>query len=226
MGIPVASRAKAVLLLSGGLDSAVAGALARQKKRQICALSFDYGQRHRVELKSAKAQARDLGLHSHLVLRLPLQAVASGALVDGSRINRGGLMPGKPSTYVSFRNGVFLSLAAAYAEAQGAREIWGGWCGEDFGGYPDCRTDFFAAMNRAIALGSWAGRQGRAIRIVAPLAHKSKAATLRLGQRLGVDFKHTWTCYAPRAGRACGSCDACRTRALGFKNAKLGDSQP
>lgn len=224
MGMRVASEIKAVLLLSGGLDSAVAGALARSRGRRLIALSFDYGQRHKLELQRAKAQAKALKIRRHAVLRLPLSDIARGALVDGTKVNRAGLKKGKPSTYVSFRNGVFLALAASLAEAEGAREIWGGWCGADFGGYPDCRADFFAAMNRAIRLGSWAGRQGRAVKIVAPLARLSKAATLRLGARLGVDFKKTWTCYAPMHGKACRSCDACRARAAGFNVAKLNDA--
>jgi len=224
MGTSVAAKAKAVLLLSGGLDSAVAGALARSRGITLIALSFDYGQRHKLELSRARAQARALGIRRHVVLRLPLDGIASGALVDGSRVNRGGVKKGRPSTYVSFRNGVFLALAASLAEAEGARQIWGGWCGADFGGYPDCRADFFEAMNRAIRLGSWAGRSGRAVRIVAPLARLSKAATLRLGLKLGVDFGKTWTCYAPRRGRPCGACDACLGRQAGFKAAHLNDA--
>ena len=216
--------AKAILLLSGGLDSAVAGALAVSRKRQLIALSFDYGQRHKVELSRAKAQAKALKIKRHVIVRLPLAGLASGALVDGGKVNQGGPKKGKPSTYVSFRNGVFLALAASLAEAEGAREIWGGWCGADFGGYPDCRADFFEAMNRAIRLGSWSGRRGKAVKIVAPLGRLSKASTLRLGKKLGVDFSRTWTCYAPLKGKACAKCDACRGRAAGFKDAKIQDS--
>jgi 7-cyano-7-deazaguanine synthase len=214
---------KAILLLSGGLDSAVAAALAKSRGREITALSFDYGQRHSLELKRARAQAKALGLKKYVVLKLPLGRLAKGALVDGTKVNQKGLKKGKPSTYVSFRNGVFLSLAASLAEAEGALEIWGGWCGDDFGGYPDCRADFFRAMNRLIALGSWAGREGRGARVVAPLARLSKAATLKLGAKLGVDFTKTWSCYAPRRGKPCGSCDACRVRQRGFKEAKIAD---
>jgi 7-cyano-7-deazaguanine synthase len=216
---------KAVVLLSGGLDSAVAAALAKSKGRSLAALSFDYGQRHRIELKRARAVARRLGVKRHHILRLPLRAVASGALVDGSRLNKSGVKKGRPSSYVSFRNGVFLSLAASLAEAEGAGEIWGGWCGSDFGGYPDCRADFFAAMNKLIRLGSWAGRKGRGAKVLAPLAHKSKAETLRLGIKLGLDLGMTWSCYAPKAGKPCGLCDACRVRRKGFKEAGLIDAQ-
>ena len=214
---------KAIVLLSGGLDSAVAAALASSLGRDVLALSFDYGQRHALELKRAKAQAKALGIKKHAVLRLPLERLAKGALVDGGAVNKKGLKKGKPSTYVSFRNGVFLSLAASWAEAEGASEIWGGWCGDDFGGYPDCRADFFKAMNRLITLGSWAGRKGKGPRVIAPLAKLSKAATLRLGARLGVDFKNTWSCYAPKSGKPCLKCDACRVRAKGFQQAKIKD---
>jgi 7-cyano-7-deazaguanine synthase len=201
----------------------VAAALARRRGRTGIALSFDYGQRHAIELDRARAQAKNLGLKRHVVLRLPLGQIASGALVDGAKINKKGLKKGKPSTYVSFRNGVFLALAASLAEAEGAREIWGGWCGADYGGYPDCRADFFHAMNRAIRLGSWSGRQGKAVRVVAPLAELSKAETLELGMDLGVEFKDTWTCYAPVGGKPCRRCDACRVRAAGFEEAKIKD---
>jgi 7-cyano-7-deazaguanine synthase len=205
------------------MDSAVAAALAKKRGRSLTALSFDYGQSHRRELSCARIQARDLGITRHVILRLPLKSIASGALLGKGRLNQKGLKPGKPASYVSFRNGVFLALAASMAEAEGALEIWGGWCGADYGGYPDCRAAFFKAMNSAIRLGSWAGQRGKSIRIVAPLKDKDKAATLRLGLKLGVDFARNWTCYAPRRKKICGRCDACRVRAAGFKKAKLND---
>jgi 7-cyano-7-deazaguanine synthase len=215
---------KAVVLLSGGLDSAITAALAKSKGRQLIALSFDYGQRHALELKFALVQARRLGLKRHVILKLPLSAIASGALVDGSGINKQGVKKGvRPSTYVSFRNGVFLALALSLAEAEGATEIWGGWCGADFGGYPDCRQDFFKAVEKTARLGTWAGRRGKGIKIVAPLAKLGKAASLKLGLKLGVDFSKTWTCYAPVKGRPCRACDACRVRSQGFKDARIHD---
>lgn len=211
---------KAVVLLSGGMDSAVTAALARAQGRRCLGLAIDYGQRHRRELKAAAWQAKRLGFERLQTLKLPLGGLASGALVDGSRVNKGGLKRGRPSTYVSFRNGVFLSAAASLAEAWGAQEIWGGWCYSDQGGYPDCRPQFFRAFERAVAAGTW----GLRLRIHAPLGPMGKAAILRLGAALSVDFKHTWTCYDPAlGGRPCGRCDACRLRAQGFKAARLSD---
>ena len=227
---------KAVVLLSGGMDSAIVAAVARAQGRRLFGLSLRYGQRHAVELASARRQAKLLGFERHLVLNLPLKAIASGALVDGGAMNtKGDAGKGQPATYVSFRNGVFLAAAASWAEAVGASEIWGGWCFTDHAGYPDCTPAFFRAFERAVRKGSWAGRRGEALRIVAPLGRLKKAASLRLGERLGVDFSHTWTCYRPKAGPVkstakasrcvpCGRCDACRLRAQGF--AELGLKDP
>lgn len=211
---------KVVILLSGGMDSAVVLAQAVAKGRQIHALTLDYGQRHRRELLAAKRLAKRAKVKEHVVLRLPLRAIAAGALVDGGKVRKSGARPGKPTTYVTFRNGVFLALAASFAEARGAREIWGGWCATDLGGYPDCRPVFLRAMAKAIATGTW-GRG--AARIVAPLGRLDKAAVTRLGQRLGVRFGETWTCYDPQKGRACRHCDACRLRQNGFEVAHVRD---
>lgn len=210
MGMTVG--AKIVLLLSGGMDSAVALAAAKAKGLQVHALTLDYGQRHRKELGAARRLARAADVREHVVLRLALSDIASGSLVDGSKIRKSGPRPGRPGTYVSFRNGVFLALAASFAEARGARQVWGGWCATDLGGYPDCRPAFLRAMAKAMRAGSWAP----AIRIVAPLARLDKAGVTRLGLRLGVRFGQTWTCYDPQGTRACGRCDACRLRRDGF----------
>lgn len=211
------SKAKAVVLLSGGMDSVITAAVAKHQGRQLTALTIDYGQRHRKELIAARWQAKRLGIQRHVMLKLPLGAIAVGSLVDGGAINRRGVKKGKPKTYVSFRNGVFLAAAASLAEAVKATEIWGGWCFTDQAGYPDCTPQFFRAFERAVDAGTWAGREGLRLSIQAPLGRLSKANSVRWGLRLGVDFKHTWTCYQPTAsGRSCGVCDACRLRAQGF----------
>jgi 7-cyano-7-deazaguanine synthase len=217
--------AKAVILLSGGMDSAVTAALARSRGRRCAGLALDYGQRHRHELAQARWQAKRLGLERFQTVKAPLGGLASGALVDGSRVNQGGLKAGRPGTYVSFRNGILLALAASLAEAWGADEVWGGWCFSDQGGYPDCRPAFFRAFERSVSAGTWAGRRGRRLRIHAPLGRMPKAGILRLGVALGVDFRHTWTCYAPLSAplRPCRRCDACRLRAQGFARAGFDD---
>jgi 7-cyano-7-deazaguanine synthase len=213
----------AVVLLSGGMDSAVAAAQAKAQGRRLTALTLSYGQRHLRELRAASAQARALGISRHQVLRIPLEKVASGALVDGSAIRRtAARSKAIPSTYVSFRNGVFLSLALSFAESLGAGEVWGGWCETDHAGYPDCRPAFFRAMEKAAALGTGAGSRGKRLKIVAPLAGLDKAATVGLGKALGVDFALTWTCYLGLA-RPCRRCDACRLRAEGFLKAGVAD---
>lgn len=209
------------------MDSAVVAAAARAQGRALYALSLHYGQRHARELAAARWQARRLGVLRHVTLRLPLKPIAAGSLVDGGAIRDSGIKPGRPGTYVSFRNGVFLAAAASFAETVGAEEVWGGWCFMDQAGYPDCTPAFFRAFERAVSAGTWAGRRRKAFRIVAPLGRLDKAATLRLGLELGVDFAHTWTCYQPQSQsgriRPCGRCDACRLRRDGFAKAGLSD---
>jgi 7-cyano-7-deazaguanine synthase len=227
-GILMTARpTKAVVLLSGGMDSAITAAVAKAQGRSLYALSLHYGQRHQRELAAARWQAKRLGMEKHVVLRLPLGPIASGALVDGGVIRTSGVKAGQPSTYVSFRNGVFLAAAASFAESVGAREVWGGWCFSDQGGYPDCTPAFFRAFERAVHAGTWAGRKGQAFRIVAPLGRLDKAASVALGLTLGVDYAHTWTCYQPQGqgarARACRRCDACRLRAEGFQALALTD---
>lgn len=214
---------KAVVLLSGGMDSVITAALAKAQGRELSALTLDYGQSHRREITAARWQAKRLGIKHHIVLKLPLGSIAVGSLVDGGAINRSGVKKGKPATYVSFRNGVFLATAASFAEAVGAKEIWGGWCFTDQAGYPDCTPAFFRAFEKAVDAGTWAGREGGRLKIEAPLGRLSKAASVRLGGALSVDFKHTWTCYKPAKGAACHRCDACRLREQGFKAAKIKD---
>jgi 7-cyano-7-deazaguanine synthase len=218
---------KAVVLLSGGMDSAIVAAAARAQGRRLFGLTLDYGQRHAVEIASARRQAALLGFEKQVVLKLPLDAIAAGSLVDGGAINTRGPRKGRPATYVSFRNGVFLAAAASWAEALGASEVWGGWCFTDHAGYPDCTPAFFRAFERAVRTGTWAGRSGKGFRIVAPLGRLDKAASVRLGVSLGVDYARTWTCYQPsgRAARSrpCLRCDACRLRAEGFASAGIPD---
>jgi len=211
------------------MDSAVVAAAAKARHRRLFGLTLRYGQRHAVEVAYARRQAATLGLERHLILDLPLAAIAKGALVDGGRLNTRGPRKGRPATYVSFRNGVFLAAAASWAESLGASEIWGGWCFTDHAGYPDCTPAFFRSFERTVRAGTWAGRGGASLRIVAPLGRLDKAATVRLGLRLGVDFARTWTCYQPQTGpgsrlrRPCRRCDACRLRADGFARAGLAD---
>jgi 7-cyano-7-deazaguanine synthase len=211
-------RRPCVVLLSGGMDSSVAAALARSQGRELHALSFRYGQRHSREITLARRQARALGCASHRVLSLPLAQVAAGSLLVGQKAplgRRGGV----PATYVSFHNGIFLALAFAWAETLGADEVWGGWCRTDHQGYPDCRLPFFRAFEKAARLGTAAGSRGGArLKVVAPLSGLSKAQTVALGLRLGVDLGQTYTCYAG-GSRPCGKCDACRLRAQGFRAA-------
>lgn len=218
--------ARAVVLLSGGLDSAVAAAWAKAQGRQVFALTLNYGQSHAREIRAARAQALKLGARRHEVLSVPLNRIAAGSLFgraparDRAQAAKGGATP---ATYVTFRNGVFLSLAFSFAEAVGAQEVWGGWCRTDHRGYPDCRPAFFRAMERSAFLGTKAGSQEkRALKVVAPLAGLSKKQTVRQGRILGVDFSVTWSCYA--GGRhPCRRCDACRFRAEGFRLAGVAD---
>ncbi|MGQ9583111.1 MAG: 7-cyano-7-deazaguanine synthase QueC [Thermoplasmatota archaeon] len=217
---------KAVVLLSGGMDSAAAAAVARVRGFEIYALTVDYGQRHRRELGCARRLARFFGAREHRVIRSGLGELGGSALTDRSIAVPEGKewRPGArvPATYVPARNLVLLSLAAAYAETLGAGAIFIGANAVDYSGYPDCRPGFLRAFERALRLGTARGSSGLPIRILAPLMRVSKAGIVRLGVRLGVPFELTWSCY--RGGRRpCGRCDACRLRAGGFRDAGLED---
>lgn len=223
---------RAVVLLSGGLDSATALAVARAEGRECYALSFDYGQRHARELESARRVARALGAAEHLVLRLDLRAIGGSALTADIAVPRGrspeAIGTGIPATYVPARNTIFLSHALAWAEVLGAQDIVIGVNVLDASGYPDCRPEYIAAFERMANLATRAGVEGTSrFRIHTPLIELTKAQIVARGHELGVDFGLTWSCYAPEPdGRACGLCDACRLRQRGFAGAGLADPVP
>ena len=220
----------AVVLLSGGLDSATAAAWAAREGFSLSALSIDYGQRHRVELDAARAVARALGITDHVVLPIDLAAFGGSALVDPAiPVPKGrdetAIASGIPTTYVPARNTVFLALALGMAETRGADAIVLGVNAIDYSGYPDCRPEFVAAFERLAALATKAGVEGRPTRILAPLQSLSKSDIVRLGLALGLDYGLTTSCYDPAAdGRPCGSCDSCLLRAAGF--AAVGAADP
>ena len=224
------SSRTAVVLLSGGLDSATAAAWAAREGFRLAALSIDYGQRHRCELDAAKALASHLGLTDHVVLRVDLAAFGGSALTDAAiPIPRDrpeeALAAEIPTTYVPARNTVFLALALALAEARGATAIGVGVNAIDYSGYPDCRPEFLAAFQEVARLGTKAGVEGRPIELVAPLVTLSKAEIIRLGLSLGLDYGLTTSCYDPDIdGRPCGHCDSCLLRAAGF--AAVGVTDP
>jgi 7-cyano-7-deazaguanine synthase len=214
----------AVVLLSGGMDSAVAGAWARAEGYAILALTVDYGQRHRIELEAAGKVARWLGAREHVVLRVDLRAVGGSALTAEIPVPRGGPGEGIPVTYVPARNTLFLALALGLAEARQAAAIVIGANRIDFSGYPDCRPEFLAAFARVAETGTKAGLEGRAPSLLSPLLDLSKERIVRLGLRLLVPFADTVSCYEPGPeGRACGTCDACRLRRMGFAAAGVVD---
>ena len=220
----------AIVLLSGGLDSATAAAWATSKGYRLSALSIDYGQRHRCELDAAKNVAASLGISDHVVLPIDLAAFGGSALVDPSMPvpkdrSDADIGHGIPVTYVPARNTVFLSLALARAETRGAGAIVLGVNAIDYSGYPDCRPEFLAAFGEVARLGTKAGVEGRPIELVAPLVTLSKAEIIRLGLSLGLDYGLTTSCYDPDIdGRPCGRCDSCLLRAAGF--AAVGATDP
>ena len=216
------SGRQAVVLLSGGLDSMVCAALAREAGFGVLALTIDYHQRHRVELDAATTIAGQLA-QRHIVLPLDLSAFGGSALTADIDVPKSGLEDGIPITYVPARNTVFLSLALAFAEAEGARDLFVGVNALDYSGYPDCRPDFIAAFEALANLGTKAGAEGDPFTIHAPLQHMTKADIAREGVRLGLDAGLSHSCYDPIGDGACGQCDACRLRAKGFEEAGLPD---
>lgn len=216
--------ARAVVLLSGGLDSATVLAVARREVARCHALTVDYGQRHRAELDAAGRVARSLGAVEHRIARFDLSWIGGSALTDAAIEVPVHPSEGIPVTYVPARNTVLLALALAWAEVLDARAIYLGVNAVDYSGYPDCRPAFIVAFDRLAGLATRAGVEGRGARIRAPLIDRSKAEIIRLGAELGVDYGLTVSCYDPdAAGRACGVCDACRLRAQGFAAAGLPD---
>jgi 7-cyano-7-deazaguanine synthase len=218
---------KAVILVSGGLDSMVSAARAREDGFQLLALTVDYGQRHRIELEAAARVATALGALRHVVLPIDLRAFGGSALTDDIDVPKGGVGEDVPVTYVPARNTIFLSLALGWAEAAGAHDLFIGVNALDYSGYPDCRPEFIAAFEHLAALGTKAGIKGEGFRIHAPLQHMTKADIVREAARLGLDAGISWSCYDPAPdGLHCALCDSCRLRAKGFEEAGLRDPTP
>ena len=217
---------RAVILLSGGLDSATVLASARAQGYDCYTMSFDYGQRHRSELDASRRISEALGATEHKVIGINLDGIGGSALTDSSlavpeRLSQGEI----PITYVPARNTVFLSLALGWAEVLQAYDIFIGVNDVDYSGYPDCRMEFIQAFERVANLATREGVEGRAFRIQAPLQSMSKAAIIQLGTQLGVDYALTVSCYqADFDGRACGVCESCQLRKQGFINAGINDS--
>ncbi len=215
---------KAVVLVSGGLDSATTLALAQEQGFSCYAISFDYGQRHRCELNAASKVAQAAGVVEHKIITLDLDNIGGSALTDTSIAVPDQPTPGIPVTYVPARNTVFLSLALAWAEVLAADAIFIGVNAVDYSGYPDCRPEYIQAFAHLAKLATRTGVEGHPIRIETPLIHLSKAEIIQQGLRLGVDYANTISCYDPdEAGRACGRCDSCRLRAAGFEEAGVAD---
>lgn len=215
---------RAVVLLSGGLDSATVLAQARAQGFQCHALSVDYGQRHHAELAAAQRVARTLGAYEHRVINIDLTAFGGSALTDANIAVPEAATSGIPLTYVPARNTIMLSLALAWAEVLQAQDIFIGVNAVDYSGYPDCRPEFVDAFERMANLATKAAVEGKTLALHAPLLHLSKAEIIRLGMQLGVDYALTVSCYqADESGRACGRCDSCRLRQEGFRAALVND---
>lgn len=223
---------RAVVLLSGGLDSATALAVARSQGFEVFAVSVDYGQRHRVELERAAAVAKAMGAAEHRTVRLDLRAIGGSALTADIAVPKDrpadDMAHGVPVTYVPARNTILLGLALGYAETVGAFDLFIGANVLDYSGYPDCRPEFLAAFENLADLATKAGTEGAGkFRVHSPLLKLTKAEIIREGVRLGVDYSLTLSCYDPdAAGRACGRCDSCQLRRKGFAEAGVPDPTP
>ncbi len=221
--MPAQTTRNAVVLVSGGMDSAVTLAIARERGFACYALSVDYGQRHHSELEAAQRVATALGALAHKTVHVDLRSIGGSALTADIDVpDDGG--SGIPVTYVPARNTIMLSIALGWAEVLGAQDIYCGVNAVDYSGYPDCRPPFIEAFEKLANLATKAAVEGAALRVHAPLMDMSKADIVREGERLGVDFTATVSCYqADAEGRACGHCDACRLRAAGFAAAGVAD---
>ena len=222
-------RKKAVILSSGGIDSTTAMAMAKREGYELYSLSFDYGQRHAVELEAAARTAAALGARQHLVIRIDLGKIGGSALTDEIAVPHGRseeqLASGIPVTYVPARNTIFLSYALAWAEVLEAADIFIGVNAVDYSGYPDCRPEYIRAFEAMANLAIKAAVEGKLkISIRTPLIRMTKAEIIRTGTELGVDYRLTHSCYDPDArGRACGDCDSCLLRKKGFREAGISD---
>jgi 7-cyano-7-deazaguanine synthase len=219
---------KAVVLLSGGLDSTTLLAMARAEQREVHALTFDYGQRHASEIDDARAQAASMEVADHRVVRVDLRAIGGSALTSNVDVPKDHLAEGGiPVTYVPARNMIFLSIGAAFAESVSAGELWIGVNAIDFSGYPDCRPEFIEAFEKAIMAGTRSGVERGTPKLVTPLLNLTKSEIIRLGTDLGVDYSRTRSCYDPdENGVACGHCDSCLIRRSGFEEAGVDDPTP
>jgi 7-cyano-7-deazaguanine synthase len=218
---------KAVVIMSGGLDSVTTAHIAASECDEVYGLTVAYGQTLVREVRMAQVTAEKLKFKNHVLLDVPINQIGAGALIDGSEIpkDRGlhEMQSEIPSTYITFRNGILLSLAIAYAEANECTEIYGGWNVVDYSGYPDCRKEFLEAMCRAANLGTkMSAQDGKDINIVAPLLLLNKRDIIKKGLSLGVDYSKTWSCYVGGI-KPCGECDSCKLRIQGFKELGLTD---
>lgn len=220
----ITNKKKAVILLSGGLDSATVLAIAKAAGYECYTMSFDYGQRHRAELNASFMVSKQMKAVEHKVIKLGLDAIGGSALTDSDLQVPEHVTEGIPITYVPARNTVFLSLALGFAEVLSAQDIFIGVNAVDYSGYPDCRPEFIEAFEKMANLATKAGVEGNPVHIQAPLQNWSKAQIIQQGVKLGVDYALTVSCYqADDDGRACGKCDSCRLRAEGFKQAGIAD---
>jgi 7-cyano-7-deazaguanine synthase len=222
--VPDRNEKKAVVLVSGGLDSATTLAIAREQGFACYCLSFDYGQRHRIELESAQLVAKSLGAVQHETVKLDIGWMGGSALTDSSIAVPETEESGIPITYVPARNTIFLSVALGWAEVLSARDIFIGANAVDYSGYPDCRPVFIEAFQQLANLATKAGVEGDQFRVHAPLIDLTKAEIIRRGESLGINYGLTVSCYNPGPhGEACGRCDSCRLRAQGFRDAGVAD---